>query len=654
MRNVLFGALNKIPVTVMQGIASLLAKQGVTLLDGPNPKTDTKGTVWAPTIPEGASPEEQVKFLTNVAHEAAHMAGRSSIEQAKVACKGQKLPFQMINAVDDVRIEKLQEQEYQGLKKYYEEDYTIFQKEQAKAISAAPKDYFEKLHAAMRYMIIKTRCEQLGVPLTTALHPDAQKLYDEVFADLEDAIKAQTTHDESIKLGMKIYGRVKDAVKKEQEEQQKKQAQQQKQQSQCDGEGEPQESEGSDSEDSESEDEKKGKKSKGKKSDKDEKDEKDDESEDEGEGTGDEEKDEKKDGKSGDESKDKDKKDSKKSKGQKGKKSKDKKDELTPEQKQKAKEDAQDIMEALEAEADDLTTLQDDVNADIKAKSERSDGPYLVAPDVQDHIKTVYPSSSMTGTTYRDMGIQVLGSAGHHMTSLFVTNHEDEDFLYRPEGDLDMQALVEDYLDVSTDVFMEQIEGAQDWAAVSFLLDQSGSMSGSKIEKAVSILSAMVYYLDRVGIPTEVIGYSLPTALRQVSSKWRERPVRLNIFKTFEEPYAGNVMNRLYPDTNGGTPDLDALKFIVPRLWARPEKRKVLMVLCDGEPAIGNTQLQYKMERDEVTYIKAVRRAGIKVFGFGIEADLSKFYGNDFVYVNANTLGSAIVEKMKQVLNSAA
>ncbi|MBD3388156.1 MAG: hypothetical protein GF414_04400 [Candidatus Altiarchaeales archaeon] len=602
MRNVLFGALEKIPVTVMQGIASLLAKQGVTLLDGPNPKTDTKGTVWAPTIPEGASPEEQVKFLTNVAHEAAHMAGRSSISEAQAVCGKKKLPFQMINAVDDVRIEKLQEQEYQGLKKYYEQDYTIFQQEQAQKIAAAPKSYFEKLHAAMRYMIIKTRCDLLGIALTAKLHPDTQKLYDEVFADLEDDIKAQTTHEESIKLGMKIYGRVKDAVKKEQEEQQKKkQAQQQKQQSQGEGEGDPQESDGSDSEDSESDDEKKSK-------------------------------------------------DKKKSK---GKKDADK-DELTPEQKEQAQKDAQGILDDLESEADGLTTLQDDVGADIKSKSEACDGPYMVAPDVKDYIDTVTPNP-YTGTTFRDQGIQILGSAGHHMTSLFVTNHEDEDFLYRPEGDLDMQALVEDYLDVSTDVFMEQIEGAQDWAAVSFLLDQSSSMrSRYKIGIATSILSAMVYYLDKVGIPSEVIGYNLPVLSGSQSGKWRDRPIRLNIFKTFDEPYAGAVMNRLCPQCDGGTPDLDALKFIVPRLWARPEKRKVLMVLCDGKPEIGNRNLQYKLERDEVAYIKAVKRAGIKVFGFGIHADLSKYYGADFVYVDTNTLGSAIVQKMKQVLNSVA
>jgi cobalamin biosynthesis protein CobT len=622
---VLFGALNKRPVTVMQGIASLLSKFNVRLLDGPNPKTDAKGTIWAPTIPEGATPEEQIKFLVNVAHESAHMSEGSDLEKQQRASDWKKLPFHVINAVDDVRIEAAQEQKYRGLKKYYLNDYEIFLKEEGPKFTQTPPDIAGKLKHALRYMIIKLRCEQLGITNTAQLTPEVQDLYDEIIGDLEDRIKGQQVFDDSIELGLKIYNRIKDRVEKEQEEKKKQEKQQQqKQQSQCSGDG--QQGDGQSQPD-------------------DSGDKKDDEKDGDGDSK-DGKEDKKKDGKgSGD--KKGDKKEQKPGSGKSGQK---KNEKLTAKEKAEAKQAAQDIMDKLESQASQLTTMQDDVGGSMQHPTERSDGPYMVAPNVQDDIRTMHEGSVSMAQESRAKGLKLLGAAGARMTKLFVTTHRPRNLYNRREGRLDMRALVADHMDTKKDVFTYKLPGAQDWAAVSFVVDLSSSMNASgKKEMAAAILSAMLYYLDRVRIPCEAIGYYNTSGN---TSKWRTGPVSIRIYKRYEEPYRGAVMNRCVPYACGSTPDLDALKYAVPRLWARPEKKKILMVLADGAPGIGDGHLNYKMQRDEVTYIKAVKKAGIKVFGFGIFADLKKYYGKDFVYVDTNTLGREIVRKMTEVLNS--
>ena len=50
-------------------------------------------------------------------------------------------------------------------------------------------------------------------------------------------------------------------------------------------------------------------------------------------------------------------------------------------------------------------------------------------------------------------------------------------------------------------------------------------------------------------------------------------------------------------------------------------------------------------------YIRAVKDAGIKVFAFGIQADLEAFFDDDWMYVDTSTLGNALIVKLGEYLN---
>jgi cobalamin biosynthesis protein CobT len=102
----------------------------------------------------------------------------------------------------------------------------------------------------------------------------------------------------------------------------------------------------------------------------------------------------------------------------------------------------------------------------------------------------------------------------------------------------------------------------------------------------------------------------------------------------------------------GITPDLDCLKWITPQLWVRPEEKKVLFVICDGEPTAYGAGLTLRLRHSYKQYINACKEAGIKVFGFGIEANISEYFGEDWAYVTSSSLSDTFIERLRIILNS--
>jgi cobalamin biosynthesis protein CobT len=99
------------------------------------------------------------------------------------------------------------------------------------------------------------------------------------------------------------------------------------------------------------------------------------------------------------------------------------------------------------------------------------------------------------------------------------------------------------------------------------------------------------------------------------------------------------------------TPDLDAMReYAVPQLLLRKEKSKVLFVICDGLPEVGNHVLTDRMRFSYKKYIRVVKSMGIKVFAFGIKTDVSAFFDNDWAYVDTDTLGQTLVDKLHEYL----
>lgn len=315
--------------------------------------------------------------------------------------------------------------------------------------------------------------------------------------------------------------------------------------------------------------------------------------------------------------------------------------------------DDQDLIDALERALEEINTSDDDMNITDEVRKEIDetpvdDLPYFVDSTVQDIIGLNPSTSEAAALSIRDTGIRMIGAKGTQFTGLFISNTKPRTMRNRMQGRLDVQSFAADVHDIRDDVFTD-ISGAKlDKAAVTFLMDNSSSMK-SHIQATYSIMSGMLHYLSRACIPTEVVGY---TAAVSSSEVCRNAPAVLSIVKEFKEPYNSAVMRRCCPPyTMMNTNDLDGMKFAVPRLWARPEKKKIIMALCDGNPTIGSYPLDCKLRKAYKEYIAILRKAGIIVFGIGIQCDLSEYFGDDFADVGMNDIGGVLVTKLSGILN---
>ena len=182
-------------------------------------------------------------------------------------------------------------------------------------------------------------------------------------------------------------------------------------------------------------------------------------------------------------------------------------------------------------------------------------------------------------------------------------------------------------------IWKREMQGKNQDAAVSIAIDNSGSMNGDKQLLAECISAALGTTLQRMRVPFNMLGYT---------DHGNSGALQINVVKSFEERDF-DIKRCLFPRM-GCTPELEALMFIGPLLLARPEPKKILFVICDGgggEPG--------HIER----YLNKLRSMGVLIFGFGMEADLSSYYGEDFIKVSHSDMPSfsrILISKLTKLL----
>jgi len=304
-------------------------------------------------------------------------------------------------------------------------------------------------------------------------------------------------------------------------------------------------------------------------------------------------------------------------------------------------------MDELDAE-EDMKTVADEYRDDVEAIAAENPAAYRSANGVRDRLERPIPNLTRGFDTLK-RGKLLLGSVGSRMTKLFVAQTRKRHLHRQFEGRLDVRAVVGDYSDTRTDLFSRDTPGRLDKAAVSFAVDNSGSMSGERIRKAYEILSGLLYYLDKAGIPCEAMGF---TAGTNRSETVRDAAVIHSLIKEFDEPFKKKTISRCYaPGRLAQNIELEALRFLAPRLFQRAEGKKIMFVLSDGEPWFGSYVMEKRMTVAYIAYINRLREMGIYVIGFGIDCDVSEFFGEDSINTKTANLGDAIVKKLTEILN---
>jgi hypothetical protein len=160
-------------------------------------------------------------------------------------------------------------------------------------------------------------------------------------------------------------------------------------------------------------------------------------------------------------------------------------------------------------------------------------------------------------------------------------------------------------------IFCQEDEGIDLNAAVSIVIDRSGSMSG-RIQQAAQAAVAMMLAYDVPGIKTQVTVFPWDRPHRDVG---------VAIVKDWDETarkFAGRITSL---SADGGTPMAEAIMAAAANIVRRDETLKAIMVITDGIPD------DLESTRHMIEY---ARNNGIKVLGVGIGVETAPVFDAPF------------------------
>jgi len=183
-------------------------------------------------------------------------------------------------------------------------------------------------------------------------------------------------------------------------------------------------------------------------------------------------------------------------------------------------------------------------------------------------------------------------------------------------------------------------------AVVGFLVDTSGSMEAQRYESVAVLVDLFCRALDLAGVASEVLGFTTGGWNGgKALADWRRagsppEPGRLNeachvVFKDADTPWrrsrrslAALLETRHYREGLDG----EAVAWAAGRLAARPESRRLLVVVSDGAPMDSATHLNNRsgfLADHLAEVVRAVRRGGaVELGAVGIDRDVGTWYPN--------------------------
>jgi cobaltochelatase CobT len=205
---------------------------------------------------------------------------------------------------------------------------------------------------------------------------------------------------------------------------------------------------------------------------------------------------------------------------------------------------------------------------------------------------------------------------------------------------------------------------------VTLLLDNSGSMRGRPISIAAICADVLARTLERCNVKVEILGFTTRAWKGgQSREKWLQdgrpqQPGRLNdlrhiIYKSADAPWRrvrpnlGLMMKEGLLKENI---DGEALEWAHRRMIARPEQRKILMVISDGAPVDDSTlsvnpaNYLEKHLRDVIAMVE--RRRAVELLAIGIGHDVTRYYDRAVTITDVDQLAGAMTEQLAALFDS--
>ena len=238
------------------------------------------------------------------------------------------------------------------------------------------------------------------------------------------------------------------------------------------------------------------------------------------------------------------------------------------------------------------------------------------------------------------------------------------------EGMLDTARLTRVIIDpMSALTFKEEKETDFRDTVVSILIDNSGSMRGRPIMVAAVCADIMARTLERCGVKAEILGFTTRAWKGGKSFQdWMAagkppQPGRLNdlrhiIYKSADMPWRRAKRNLGLMMREGllkENIDGEALDWAYRRLLARPEQRRIMMVISDGAPVDDATQSQNKtglLESHLRLMIDQIEnRSDVELVAIGIGHDVTRWYSRAVTIMDVEQLGGAMTEKLAELFD---
>ncbi len=205
---------------------------------------------------------------------------------------------------------------------------------------------------------------------------------------------------------------------------------------------------------------------------------------------------------------------------------------------------------------------------------------------------------------------------------------------------------------------------------VTLLIDNSGSMRGRPIVVAATSADILARTLERCGVRVEILGFTTrawkggQSRERWLSEGKQPNAGRLNdlrhiVYKSADAPWRRarkslGIMLRegiLKENIDG-----EALAWACSRLLARPEQRRILMVISDGAPVDDSTlsvnpssYLEQHL-RQVIAYIET--QTPVELLAIGIGHDVTRYYQRAVTLVDAEQLGGAVMEQLAALFDA--
>ena len=204
---------------------------------------------------------------------------------------------------------------------------------------------------------------------------------------------------------------------------------------------------------------------------------------------------------------------------------------------------------------------------------------------------------------------------------------------------------------------------------VTLLLDNSGSMRGRPITVAATCADILARTLERCGVKVEILGFTTRAwkgghAREQwLNSGKPAIPGRLNdlrhiIYKAADAPWRRSRRNLGLMMREGllkENIDGEALAWAHNRLLARPEQRRILMMISDGAPVDDSTLSVNSgayLERHLRHVIAEIEtRSPVELVAIGIGHDVTRYYRRAVTVTDAEELAGVMTDKLAELFD---